>query len=431
MLPYVLAWVVGLGSLAIYLAAFFFPEIHRKNDFIWSGMGLFYALILWIYADRLRGGLLLGETAGVALLCWFSWQTLTLRRQQTPLDQQTPLPDTAALQERLSSLTQQLQERLGALSRTSKQPEKSVSSAAKTEEVLEVAEEIAEIEEKLDAAVAESIAATKAEARSSSSEAGMVLPPPIAEDIEQTSPAPQAAQPQVEKGDLPAPASMPFNLSQLRGRASQAFATAKEAFQGIPKLLKPNSKSKPVWVRPTADSPAEPATPNQEAAVESPILAEEKKVAEAPEPVESPQEITEGAISEAEVPTLAAKSEPPAQEGPLETGPEQSDPTFEAQEAQIVEALADTKPAEFSVEEIAPQTGMAPPAEPVQETPPPQAVESAGETELPSVHSSLSPEAVEHSLEDIEGQATHAPTPPDSSPESTGSEESAEKPQES
>lgn len=41
MLANVLALVVGLGSLAIYIAAFFFPEIHRKNDFIWSGVGLF------------------------------------------------------------------------------------------------------------------------------------------------------------------------------------------------------------------------------------------------------------------------------------------------------------------------------------------------------------------------------------------------------
>ena len=41
MLAYVLALAVGLGSIAIYLAAFFFPEIHRKNDFILSGVGLF------------------------------------------------------------------------------------------------------------------------------------------------------------------------------------------------------------------------------------------------------------------------------------------------------------------------------------------------------------------------------------------------------
>jgi len=92
MLAYVLALVVGIGSLAIYLAAFLFPEIHRKNDFIWSGIGLFYALVLLVFAPIIMGGLLLGHLASVALLVWFGWQTLSLRRQLTPEAQRTPIP---------------------------------------------------------------------------------------------------------------------------------------------------------------------------------------------------------------------------------------------------------------------------------------------------------------------------------------------------
>jgi hypothetical protein len=92
MLDYFLALVVGFGSLAIYLSAFFFPEIHRRYDFIWSGIGLFYALILWIFAPRITGGLLLGHVASVSLLVWFIAQTLLLRRQLTPPGQQTPFP---------------------------------------------------------------------------------------------------------------------------------------------------------------------------------------------------------------------------------------------------------------------------------------------------------------------------------------------------
>lgn len=92
MLAYILALAVGLGSLGIYLAAFFFPEVHRKNDFIWSGVGLFYALILWVCAGRITGSLLLGQLAGVALLGWSVTQTLQLRRQLTPRYQQTELP---------------------------------------------------------------------------------------------------------------------------------------------------------------------------------------------------------------------------------------------------------------------------------------------------------------------------------------------------
>lgn len=368
MLPYVLAWVVGLGSLAIYLAAFFFPEIHRKHDFIWSGVGLFYALILWIYSDRLTGGLLLGETAGVALLCWLGWQTLVLRRQQIPAEQQTQLPDTTALQERMSSMTRQLQERLGALSRTPTLPEKPVSSAAKTEEVLEVAEEIAEIEEKLDAAVAESIAAAQAEASASTPEADMVVPPPIAAEIEQSLPEPQAVQPQASQGKPSPPASKPLDLSQLGGRASQAFGTVKETLQGIPKLLKPKSKSKPVWVRPPADQPAESST-DQEAAPDSPVLAVEEKVAEAPEPLEVPQEITEGAISEAEVPTLHQSSvdELPSPKAEVErepgvvTTPESADtPTVVAEQQAI--AASEAAVTELS-DAASPQPGKQPPSE--------------------------------------------------------------------
>jgi hypothetical protein len=98
MLAYILAIGVGLGSFALYMAAFFFPEVHRRNDFIWSGIGLFYALVLWIYAPRITGGLLLGQMAGVALLGWLGWQTFWLRRQAAPLDQQTPIPSAAELQ---------------------------------------------------------------------------------------------------------------------------------------------------------------------------------------------------------------------------------------------------------------------------------------------------------------------------------------------
>ena len=97
MLAYFLALAVGLGSFSIYMAAFFFPEVHRKSDFAWSGVGLFYGLILWVCAGRITGALLLGQMAAVALLGWFAWETLSLRRQVTPIPQQTPIPQSANL----------------------------------------------------------------------------------------------------------------------------------------------------------------------------------------------------------------------------------------------------------------------------------------------------------------------------------------------
>lgn len=92
MLAHVLAMAVGLVSFALYMAAFFFPEVYRKSDLTWSGIGLFYALVLWVCAGRITGGVLLGQTASVALLGWLSWQMVNLRRELAPTSLRTPLP---------------------------------------------------------------------------------------------------------------------------------------------------------------------------------------------------------------------------------------------------------------------------------------------------------------------------------------------------
>ncbi|MEO1402044.1 MAG: Ycf66 family protein [Cyanobacteria bacterium J06635_1] len=91
MLANLLAIVVGLGSFTFYMAAFFVPEVHRKSDFLWSGIGLFYALVLWFCAGQMTGAVLLGQTAAVSLVLWLGWQTLLMRRTTTPSAQQTPV----------------------------------------------------------------------------------------------------------------------------------------------------------------------------------------------------------------------------------------------------------------------------------------------------------------------------------------------------
>jgi hypothetical protein len=136
MLAYVLALVIGLGSIAMYMAAFFFPEVHRKEDFIWSGVGLFYALVLWVCAGRITGGVLLGQLASVALLGWFGWQTLTLRRAIAAPEQQTPIPSQDELQSKLKDLApagglQGLQQRVTSLFRKGKSEATAVGDSAK------------------------------------------------------------------------------------------------------------------------------------------------------------------------------------------------------------------------------------------------------------------------------------------------------------
>lgn len=84
MLTYLLALAVALGSLGLYLSAFFYPEIYRRGDLILSGVGMFYALVLWICGDRIRGGILLGQIASVTLIGWFAYQALTARLGYTP-----------------------------------------------------------------------------------------------------------------------------------------------------------------------------------------------------------------------------------------------------------------------------------------------------------------------------------------------------------
>jgi hypothetical protein len=80
MLPYALAIAVGLSSLILFSTAFLMSDIHRQDDFFWSAIGLFYALVLWFCATRITGGLLLGQAAAVALVISNNWQTIKLRK---------------------------------------------------------------------------------------------------------------------------------------------------------------------------------------------------------------------------------------------------------------------------------------------------------------------------------------------------------------
>ncbi len=81
MLAYILAIAIALASVVLFFSAFFAPKLHRKDDFLWSGVGLFYGLILWVCAGRFTGGALLGQMAAVVLVLSFAWQTISFAAQ--------------------------------------------------------------------------------------------------------------------------------------------------------------------------------------------------------------------------------------------------------------------------------------------------------------------------------------------------------------
>ena len=80
MLSYALAIAVALSSLVLFSTAFLMSDIHRQDDFLWSGVGLIYALVLWFCHRNITGAVLLGQAAAAALIVSYNWQTLRLRK---------------------------------------------------------------------------------------------------------------------------------------------------------------------------------------------------------------------------------------------------------------------------------------------------------------------------------------------------------------
>ncbi|MBW4539926.1 MAG: Ycf66 family protein [Myxacorys chilensis ATA2-1-KO14] len=134
MLTFLLALLVGLGSLALYLSGFLYPEVYRKNDLIWSGVGLFYALVLLVCGDRITGGVLLGQIASTSLIGWFAWQTLDARLGHTPSTEELKSKVGEALQpenrnrilgqmkQQVSGLANQVQTMVGSKSEAASTP---------------------------------------------------------------------------------------------------------------------------------------------------------------------------------------------------------------------------------------------------------------------------------------------------------------------
>ena len=91
MVAHVLAVLLGLSSVMFYVAAFFYPEVHRRSDIFLSGAGMLYAVLLWFCAGQMTLVVALSQMIAIALLMCLGWQTLSIRREKTPVYQQTPV----------------------------------------------------------------------------------------------------------------------------------------------------------------------------------------------------------------------------------------------------------------------------------------------------------------------------------------------------
>ncbi len=192
MLAYILAIAIALTSFSLYLCAFFLPELHRKDDFLWSGVGLFYALILWVCAGRITGAVLLGQAAAVSILLSFGWQTVRLRGAIAHPEERTDLNDF--------SLLTWLQSRFGG----KKKKAQPVTPAAKTAATVTPEKVQTAIPVELqELQVSETVPLTEPMTESAETVAFEEADAPDIQDVTFEVPTVQSPQPEAEKPPVP------------------------------------------------------------------------------------------------------------------------------------------------------------------------------------------------------------------------------------
>ncbi|MEB3181080.1 MAG: Ycf66 family protein [Nostocaceae cyanobacterium] len=264
MLAHFLALTVGIGSLAIYMAAFFFPEIHRKNDLVWSGFGLFYALVLWVCAGRITGGLLLGEIAGVAMLGWAVTQTLQLRRQLTPAKEKTPIPSKEEVVAKVP-LTQKLGGIFAGLKRKVQQTVgKKTPAAAPTPDapsktpLVEVIDKRTDTAEAPTTSAADLAAILEADTETTTTE----VPSEVVATTAEETPSPEVAADTEAKTEASVPELIPPNppSPELVEAATEASQKAHETAEEVAKIpveeIAPDAELAPPAEAPAEDKPA-------------------------------------------------------------------------------------------------------------------------------------------------------------------------------
>ncbi|MGF1479431.1 MAG: Ycf66 family protein [Cyanophyceae cyanobacterium] len=324
MLTYILAIAVGLISFAFYMAAFFFPEVHRKDDFLWSGVGMFYALVLWMCAGRITGGVLLGQLAGVALLVWFGWETLTLRRLVARPETMTDIDESFSLTETLQKAFGQV----GSLLRRQAPEPKSTAQSGAT----------ASSETSPKPSPAEGTPPTEPDETSRSVTAASASNP--ADTVAKATEEPEPSPAEVTRAQLEAEAAQ-ASLAQPESKASATETAAVPRKRFSLKQLFSRGTSSPSQLKSASTVPPASSTPEMGEAVleDSPSQAASSSA----DTVETaPQE----AVSPNSDERQATPPDPPAPE--------------------MVEAAQEGDHApQIDVEEVAPEAQLTPPAEPI------------------------------------------------------------------
>ncbi|AXY67262.1 hypothetical protein D3A95_01035 [Thermosynechococcus sichuanensis E542] len=328
MLTNLLAWSMAIASLGLYLLGFFLPELYRRFDLVASGAGLFFALTLWIYGDRIGGGLLLGIAAAVALILWFGWQTLSYRWQLTYPGDRTDTQKAQALWQKIQSLLpagtfakigEQLQGLLSRLrDRLQKQPDRpqpTVDTPPPPMDTGDIKEDLWTGETSTPSTVAEPPTPAPEEAAAVSEASAEPEPTPVAE----TTASPTA--------DTPTDTAVDHEgVTQMTAPEAPRVEAPQPPTASTPEEPDPatvTASEEPAPSETTVETPEPTATPEpvaEQAPPETAAVTPPETVADAPEPAATPEPVVEQAAPETVVePTLVSESAPDAE--PTETLP--------------------------------------------------------------------------------------------------------------
>ncbi|PZV26370.1 MAG: hypothetical protein DCF12_10140 [Snowella sp.] len=227
MLAYILAIAIALASVVLFFSAFFAPKLHRKDDFLWSGVGLFYGLILWVCAGRFTGGALLGQMAAVVLVLSFAWQTISLRAAIANPEKQAGIK-TFSLLDWIGGGLGKKKAKVQPIAKTA------VETVAPVETTASLTETPAEPADVVETDIPESVSPEDAIAPNANEEIAEEIPEKTVEPESPVTPEVEAVEPVLTAeaiesgGESPLPEKTEATITPPRARTSQPFAKPKK-----------------------------------------------------------------------------------------------------------------------------------------------------------------------------------------------------------